>query len=274
MDRSTDHAPANEPDYRRLFEVAPASYLVLTPDFTIAAANAARLRATMTEREQVIGKPLFEVFPDNPDDPAATGVCNLRASLERVLRDKQPHAMPLQKYDIPKPGGGFETRYWAPSNTPILDDGGEVAHILHWAEDVTALVKTREYVGVVESELRAATGSSRKPSPLVEDLQKRVDFHATTLEKERQHLRSMVMAMPVAVAVTLGPEHRFFLENAEFKRQFPGAERIGETFRNALRTLAADMVPRLDRVYASGQPDRLLRQEVFASTKQYFNFHW
>jgi len=275
MDRFNDHAPANEPDYRRLFEGAPAPYIVLTPDFTIVAANAARLHATMTQREQVIGKPLFEMFPDNPEDETATGVSNLRASLERVLRNKIPDAMPLQKYDIPKPGGGFEKRYWAPLNTPILDEEGNVAHILHWAEDVTALVKTREYVGVVESELRAATGSSRKPSPLVGDMQKRVDFQVETLERERQHLRSMVMAMPVAVAVTLGPEHRFFLENDAFKREFRGAERIGETFRSTMRALAGDIVARMDRVFATGHPDRLLRQDVeLGSTTQCFNFHW
>ena len=56
---------------------------------------------------------LFEVFPDNPDDPQATGTRNLRASLERVLRDRVADAMAVQKYDIPRPaaeGGGFEER--------------------------------------------------------------------------------------------------------------------------------------------------------------------
>ena len=33
----------------------------------------------------IMGKGMFEVFPDNPDDPNATGVSNLRDSLERVL---------------------------------------------------------------------------------------------------------------------------------------------------------------------------------------------
>ena len=37
---------------------------------------------------------MFEVFPDNPDDPSATGMASLRASLERALRDRRPDAMP------------------------------------------------------------------------------------------------------------------------------------------------------------------------------------
>jgi hypothetical protein len=44
----------------------------------------AYLRATMTNREEILGRRLFDVFPDNPEDTAATGVANLRSSLNRV----------------------------------------------------------------------------------------------------------------------------------------------------------------------------------------------
>src|SRR4029077_10163893 len=73
--------PLGPPDYRLLFEAAPGPYLILTPDLVIAAVNEAYLRATMTRREEIVGRGLFDVFPDNPDDPAATGVRNLRVSL-------------------------------------------------------------------------------------------------------------------------------------------------------------------------------------------------
>ena len=83
MERPPERAPP--PDFRALFEAAPGLYLALTPDMFIVAVSDAYLRATMTAREQVLGRRLFDVFPDNPDDPAATGVRNLRASLDRVL---------------------------------------------------------------------------------------------------------------------------------------------------------------------------------------------
>src|SRR5687767_10324082 len=76
------------PDFRRLFESAPGLYLVLTPQLRIVAVSDAYLRATMTEREAILGRGLFEVFPDNPDDPAADGVRNLRASLDRVAQNR------------------------------------------------------------------------------------------------------------------------------------------------------------------------------------------
>src|SRR5947207_2258670 len=109
------------PDFRALFEAAPGLYLVLTPDFRIVAASDAYLRATMTRREDIVGRGIFDVFPDNPNDPGATGVRNLRASLERVLQTRASDAMAVQKYDIQRPaaeGGDFEERYWSPVNSP------------------------------------------------------------------------------------------------------------------------------------------------------------
>lgn len=63
----------------------PGLYLVLLPDptYTIVAVSDAYLAATKTRRDEILGRALFAVFPDNPDDPAATGVSNLRASLRR-----------------------------------------------------------------------------------------------------------------------------------------------------------------------------------------------
>jgi signal transduction histidine kinase len=136
--------PLPVPDFRTLFESVPGLYLVLTPDLTIVAASDAYLRATMTTREQILGRPLFEVFPDNPADPSATGVRNLHASLGRVLAQRVPDAMPVQKYDIRRPEGGFEERFWSPVNSPVLDPHGELAYIIHRVEDVTEFVRLKQ----------------------------------------------------------------------------------------------------------------------------------
>jgi signal transduction histidine kinase len=130
------------PDFRALFESAPGLYLVMTPAFEIVAASDAYLRATMTTRDAILGRRLFDVFPDNPDDPSATGVRNLTTSLNRVLRDKRPDAMAIQKYDIRRPdseGGSFEERFWSPVNSAVLGPDGEVMYLMHRVEDVTDL---------------------------------------------------------------------------------------------------------------------------------------
>ncbi|MEW6777830.1 MAG: ATP-binding protein [Bdellovibrionota bacterium] len=134
------------PDFRALFEAAPAPYLVLDPSLAIVAVSDAYLRATLIEREKVLGRGIFDVFPDNPDDPAADGVRNLKASLERVRRELVPDSMAVQKYDIRRPdseGGGFEERYWSPVNTPVLGPDGKLAYIIHRVEDVTEFVKLK-----------------------------------------------------------------------------------------------------------------------------------
>lgn len=129
-----------DPDFRRLFESAPGAYLVLTPELRLAAVSDAYLEATMTRREEIVGRDLFEVFPDNPDDPDATGERNLRTSLRLVRDQSVEHAMAVQKYDIRRPasaGGAFEERYWAPVNTPVCDVDGTLLYIVHRVEDVT-----------------------------------------------------------------------------------------------------------------------------------------
>jgi len=135
------------PDYRALFESAPGQFLVLRPDLTIAAVSDAYLRATMTEREAIVGQDLFAVFPDNPEDPDASGTRNLRASLGRVLETRVADVMPIQKYDIRRPaaeGGGFEERFWSPLNSPVLEADGSVSFIIHRVEDVTEFVRLNQ----------------------------------------------------------------------------------------------------------------------------------
>lgn len=134
-------------DFRIFFESSPGLYLVLTPSFKIVAVTAAYLRATLTKREEILGRNLFEVFPDNPNDPTATGTRNLRSSLETVLKTCAPDIMAVQKYDIPRPeaeGGGFEVRFWSPVNSPILGSDGQARYIIHRVEDVTEFVRLKQ----------------------------------------------------------------------------------------------------------------------------------
>jgi PAS domain S-box-containing protein len=150
-------------DFQLLFESAPGLFLVLDPALTIVAVSDAYAEATMTDREKIVGRGIFDVFPDNPDDADATGVGNLRASLERVLATRRADAMAVQKYDIRRPeadGGGFEVRWWSPVNTPVLEPGGELRYIIHKVEDVTEYIRLeqrRHEAAAVTSELREAT---------------------------------------------------------------------------------------------------------------------
>lgn len=135
------------PDFRLLFESSPGLYLVLTPKLEIVAVSDTSLRATMTTRREILGRGIFEIFPDNPADPAATGVRNLRASLDRVLEGRAADVMAVQRYDVRRPGDPddpFEHRYWSPLNSPVLGGDGQVEFIIHRVEDVTEFVQLQQ----------------------------------------------------------------------------------------------------------------------------------
>lgn len=142
-------------ELKSLFESLPGLYVVLKPDFTIVAVSDAYLKATLTTRERIIGRGLFEVFPDNPDDSAATGESNLRASLERVLHDATPDTMAIQKYDVRRPDGVFEERYWSPINSPVVGADRKIQYLIHRVEEVTEFVLSKSQPGTKDADLSA-----------------------------------------------------------------------------------------------------------------------
>lgn len=169
-------------DFKPVFEGTPGLYLILAPDLTIIAVNDAYCTATMTKRDEIIGRGLFEVFPDNPDDPQATGVSNLRSSLERVLKFRRPDTMAIQKYDIRRPdseGGGFEERYWSPLNSPVLDADGNVSCIIHRVEDVTQIVR-------LQAEGQARDDLAREQQNLIEQLRRTNEELARQIEQNKR----------------------------------------------------------------------------------------
>jgi PAS domain S-box-containing protein len=142
-----------EVDFRAVLDALPKPTLVLQPpDYVMVAANRARHEVTHTRDEDVIGRKLFDVFPDNPNDPESTGAANLTASLRRVLETGRPDVMPIQKYDIHDPDGRFEERWWSPINTPVLGADGSVRYIVHQVEDVTSEVRERQRATFAEAE--------------------------------------------------------------------------------------------------------------------------
>jgi signal transduction histidine kinase len=175
------------PDFQAIFESLPGNYLVLLPDLTMVAVSQARLRATMTTLGDTIGKNLFDLFPDNPQDPAATGVASLRASLERVLATKLSDTMAVQQYDIRRPeseGGGFEERFWSPMNSPVLDANGSVAYIIHRVEDVTEFVRLK-HRGAEQSKVTDALRAQ------VERTEMEVYLRAQELQRANHKLREL-----------------------------------------------------------------------------------
>ncbi|RPK32704.1 Phosphoserine phosphatase RsbP [Streptomyces sp. ADI91-18] len=148
-------------DYAAVFQALPGMVALLTPEMAYADVNEEFLRISGRTRELTVGRYLFDVFPDNPGDPAASGARNLRASLQRVLATGERDAMALQRYDVEslERPGEWEERYWSPVNAPVLGPDGQVVLLVHRVEEVTELIKARGSRGsrtqVLEAELYA-----------------------------------------------------------------------------------------------------------------------
>jgi PAS domain-containing protein len=142
--------PVGQVDFELVFHLLPGMCLVLDPTFTILAQNQEHARATLSAGKNVVGQNLFAAFPDNPDHSAADGVSTVRASLLRVLKTRQPDAMPVIRYDVKPARGPYQVRWWQITNIPVPGDDGYVRWIINRAEDVTELMELRERATTAE----------------------------------------------------------------------------------------------------------------------------
>ncbi|MGW0846551.1 PP2C family protein-serine/threonine phosphatase [Streptomyces sp. NPDC002787] len=133
-------------DYAAVFQALPGMVALLTPELVFADANEEFLKMSGRTREQVVGRFLFDVFPDNPSDPSASGMRNLAASLTRVVASGERDAMALQRYDVEsvERPGEWEERYWSPVNAPVVGPDGNVELLIHRVEEITELIRARE----------------------------------------------------------------------------------------------------------------------------------
>jgi PAS domain-containing protein len=149
-----------------VFLQTPTPMLAVDLLLGIRAVNPAYLAVTGRDHEELVGHDFFEVFPDNPGDPAADGVAKLAASFEHVFSHGEPHRMPLQRYDIPGalPTDPFVRRFWSQVNSPLYgDDRDSVVGALHQTVNVTSVIDP-----ILAGLLPAAGGDDAQLSRLVE----------------------------------------------------------------------------------------------------------
>lgn len=169
-------------DYEAIFQAAPTAAVVMNTDFVILDANRAYLKVSGRRAADLIGRDIFEAFPDNPGDAEADGTANLRASLVRVRDGGERDTMALQKYDVERPDqpGVFEERYWSPVNSPVPGPDGRVRLIIHRVEEVTPFIR----------ELREAhQGSGAMRDPDLQAMESELYARARELQQVIERLR-------------------------------------------------------------------------------------
>ena len=222
-------------DFECLFARSPNPYVVLDHSLTIVWMNDAYLRATMSERDRIVGRPLFDAFPA---DPTSDSYRLLKTSFDRVLQTSEPDEIALIRYDLRKPDGAMDTLYWSATHTPLLDEEGKVTHILQHTVNVTELEnlrRLRDEIGVVQ---RAREVQARNIS----------------LADEMNKLKTLFEQAPGFVAVLSGAKHRFVMANAAYRSLIGNREMIGRDAADVLPEVADQgFFDLLDGVFDSGR---------------------
>ncbi|MBV1691462.1 PAS domain-containing protein [Novosphingobium sp. G106] len=208
--------------------------MVLDPSLIIAWMNDAYLSSTMRQRNDILGRSIFEAFPS---DPTSESHQLLKASFDRVRFTKKADEIALIRYDILNPNGSMEVRYWSATHTPLLDADGEISFILQHTVDVTELQSLRtmrDEMGIVQ---RAQAVQERNQD----------------LAAESERLRALFEQAPGFVAILSGPDHVFQLANEAYRNLVGKRDLAGKSVAEALpEVVEQGFVELLTSVHSSG----------------------
>ena len=278
----------DDSDFRSLFEALPGLFIVVradAPRFTIAAATDAYLAATMTTRDGpagIIGRGLFEAFPDPPSEPAATGVHNVRSSIERAIATGLPDVIPVQHYAVRRPDGTWEERDWSPLHSPVADRiTGEVTHVIQRVDDVTEAIRLtsehetlRSEHAVSEQARHAAEHANASLTRQGEALTRTIrhlrelaahqEIQAEALRRSDGKYRSLFDSIDQGFFVAemlydadgAPIDYRYLEANSAFMTQSGLSEPVGKTARELLPQIEESWIATLGRVAATGEPTR------------------
>ncbi len=223
-------------DLASVFDRLPNAFMVLDRELRYVAANAAYLATTGSTMASLLGRNIFDAFPDSPENVAI-----LRGSFERVLATGVVDEIAAIVYWVARaPGQPAEKRVWSARHTPLRGDDGRVAYVVQETTDVTHLATTEQ----------AGTDSSRVLERAI-----RVQSAATSLGDQLRALREMFAQAPGFVCVLRGAEHVFEIVNTAYLQLVGHRDVVGMPTRDAIpEVVAQGFLDLLDDVYRSGIP--------------------
>jgi signal transduction histidine kinase len=221
--------PDDPTHFCAILAALPGNFILLLPDaptYTILAMSEELLRQTDRTAAQVVGQSVFVAYPANP--VASAGPAQMRAALDASLHDKQPHHLPLMRYDVATATGAFEERYWSGHSQAVLNAQGEVRYLLFTSEDLTAQRRA-------DNEQRAVQQAAESEA----------------------RFQALVAQAPVAMSLTRGPEVVIEAVNEPMLRllaQPSAAAVLGRRMVEVLPELAAQPILRIAKeVTETGQ---------------------
>ncbi|MDB5594145.1 MAG: histidine kinase [Hyphomicrobiales bacterium] len=237
------NASLDRVDIAELFDSSPNPYVIIDPNLIIIGMNRAYLHVTMREREDIVGRNIFDAFPSDPEEESGRA---LRQSFARVLETRAVDEIPLIRYAIANPDGTLDDRYWSATHTPLLAADGSVTFILQHTVDVTELHLLRQ---------AAKSASSMQIEGKVFKRAQALEMANQVLQEEHSRLRDLFEMTPSFMALLVGPTHIFQLANSAYLNLVGQRDVVGRRVADALpEVVAQGFAALLDRVFTTGEP--------------------
>jgi PAS domain S-box-containing protein len=147
------HPLSHSPHITALLEASSEAKLLLDLDLIVLHQNSRHEKMTGVTSDRSVGAFVFDLWPQNPKQQGPDTEEIVRSSIELAERTGEAHTIPLQRHDLQRPDGSYESRYWKISHSPVFLDGKVVA-VLQTSSDVTDSIQKEEQQS---AQKRAAT---------------------------------------------------------------------------------------------------------------------
>lgn len=137
-----------------IFKVFPSPSLLLAVDdaCVIVDVNDAFLKKVTLQYEIIIGSKILDLFSDKSIKTKVQDLLNL--SLLKVIDTKSNDKIEANIFEIwDNTQQVFRQQYWEIENVPLLNDKGEVRHIIQTITDVTEKIELQNSLKAIRSEL-------------------------------------------------------------------------------------------------------------------------
>ncbi len=166
----------------------PASIMVLDRDLRFVTASDMYLKTVGQRLEDLVGRHLFEAFPETEDRRRP-----LEASMRRALAG-EGNAIERLAYAIPDPNdpGKLTEAWWRCRHNPLIGPDGSIGHVVQITENVTEQVWSEAQRDAIGQELQHRVGNLFS---LVQVIARRTAAHAETLPDFLERFDARMQAM-------------------------------------------------------------------------------
>lgn len=143
-------------DYTSIIDNLPIAFLAYesVEPYRIINENTQHEKVALKKRQEIIGKPFLEAFPDTSDEFKRTGKSAPIESIKRIVKTKLPDSLGEFSWDVAGENGQMVNKHWRSTQYPVFDDDGKtVIAVYQLTEDITHEQETEQTLEQTQNKL-------------------------------------------------------------------------------------------------------------------------